>query len=481
MNYSALAFTIHPSDTLKPNMFEGGAPSRPPSRVSQKGTSQANGNFNCVGYGIVQADQFDIVKNQTTNIESEEEQMSRAVAISMGENPDFPDLSLQETGVLDHQSKNFGPATRSHYEPQEWALTLPGAQTQEILLNPEPNDRRRPRNAPAFLKPSPTGHRLPSLITIIHAIPMAREALLNRGYTLPEYGMNKEWWDGNEIKVLRIVNVDSDRRKTNGDDIIYECQRLMAFLDETDRAYGNADVLARLGGLDRYESDKVARFLDKWQDATSQSTAEAPLAMMFMSIGTKMDTTNPESAQTESFWCLTSRVGIEVAGKGLTLYEVLDDFLWGDNHEDDVTYFEDFGDVVSVEVMNQVTDVPGLGIGIPAVLYLDRYLQSPNQQAKDMRMRKAELNIELQNKEAEQSRMTQAKKSTLDTELDGTQLLAKAAAYFEQIITYRKASTEQSGANGVSPTHDQSLALSAKIAEELKAVTKRVTHKLEGM
>ena len=34
---SPSAFTIHPSDTLKPNMFADGAPSRPPSRVSLGG------------------------------------------------------------------------------------------------------------------------------------------------------------------------------------------------------------------------------------------------------------------------------------------------------------------------------------------------------------------------------------------------------------------------------------------------------------
>lgn len=425
-----------------------------------------------------QADQYNTVRNQNVTAESEEEQVKRAIAMSKSENPD---LAPQETGVLDHQSKNFGPATRNHYEPAEWALTFAGAQTQEILLNPEPKDRRRRRNAPAFIKPSPSGHRLPALITILHAIPMAREALLNRGCTLPEYGMNKEWWDGNEIKVLRIVNLDSDGRRTNGDDIIYECQRLMAFLDETDRAYGNTDVLASLGGLDRYESDKVAQFLAKWQGATSLSATEAPLAMTFESRGLKMNTANPEAAQMEPFWYLVLRVESELSGKGLTLYELLDSILWDDNNDDEMGYLERVGDVITMEVNNHAANVVGLGIDVPAIWYPDRYLPSAAEQAKEMRIRKAEVNAELHSQEAARPRMTQAKKPSGDAEIDATQLLAKASAYFKQTIAYKEASGEQSGINGVSQAHEQGLASSAKVAEELKALAERVTNKLEGM
>jgi hypothetical protein len=404
--------------------------------------------------------------------------MRKAIAMSKGEDPD---LAPQETGILDPQSKKFGPATRTHYEPEEWALTFAGAQTQEILLNPEPNDRRRQRNAPVFIKPSPSGHRLPALITILHAIPMAREALLNRTYTLPDYGMNKEWWDGNEIKVLRIVNMDSEGRRTNGDDIIYECQRLMAFLDDTDRAYGSTDALAGLGGLDRYESDKVAQLLVKWQGATSHSAKDAPLAKMFESRGLKMNKTNPETAQREPFWCLVLAVESELSGKGLTLYELLDSVLWDDNNEDEVGFFEQVGEVITVEVNNHATHVAGLGIDIPAIWYPDRYLPSATEQASEMRARKAKVNAELQSKVAARSRMTQAKKLAGDADIDATRLLAKATAYFEQTLAYKQASGEQAEINGVSQAHEQDLGSSAELAEELKALTERVTHKLEGM
>lgn len=386
----------------------------------------------------------------------------------------------QETGVVDTQSKTLRPATRRHYDPTKWALTIAGAQTQEILLNPEPNLRKRHRNVPAFIKPSPTGHRLPALVTILHAIPMAREALLNRNHLLPDYGREKEWWDGTPVKVLRIVNVDSEGRHINENDILYECQRLMAFLDETDRAYGSADVLAGLEGLSGYENDKIAKFYGTWHSATAQVAADSPLASVFESRGTKRNKGDPTFSQSEPFWCLNTLIESDVAGQSLTLYEVIDRILWEDSNEEEETYFEGAGEVITIELANKVAEVSGLGVSIPAELYLDRYLPLATALSKDMRDRKNRVKADLHNKEVARSWMLYAKPLSNGNEVDATGLLAMATAYFEQTTLYQQAFERRTGAEEVPQDKEQTLGLSAKIAEELKALTQRISQKLQG-
>ena len=386
----------------------------------------------------------------------------------------------QETGVVDTQSKTLRPATRRHYDPTKWALTIAGAQTQEILLNPEPNLRKRHRNVPAFIKPSPTGHRLPALVTILHAIPMAREALLNRNHLLPDYGREKEWWDGTPVKVLRIVNVDSEGRHINENDILYECQRLMAFLDETDRAYGSADVLAGLEGLSGYENDKIAKFYGTWHSATAQVAADSPLASVFESRGTKRNKGDPTFSQSEPFWCLNTLIESDVAGQSLTLYEVIDRILWEDSNEEEETYFEGAGEVITIELANKVAEVSGLGVSIPAELYLDRYLPLATALSKDMRDRKNRVKADLHNKEVARSWMLYAKPLSNGNEVDATGLLAMATAYFEQTTLYQQAFERRTGAEEVPQDKEQTLGLSAKTAEELKALTQRISQKLQG-
>ena len=106
-----------------------------------------------------------------------------------------------------------------------------------------PRNRKRKPNTPAFIKTPSTGHRLSALIKTDRAIPKAREALLNRNQTLQDCGHEKDGWDGTPVRVLRIVNMDADGQNMIENDVVYEAQRLMAFLDKTDRAYGSTNVL----------------------------------------------------------------------------------------------------------------------------------------------------------------------------------------------------------------------------------------------
>lgn len=413
--------------------------------------------------------------------------MSRAMAMSMSQSQTPP--SGQETGtvVTSWDDKPFyGPATRDYYDTSEWAMTTV-AGTQEILLNPEPEERTRHKNTPAFFKPSGSGHRLPAMLKILHTIPMAREALLNRQHTLPDYGCDKDWWDGTPIKVLRIVNMDSQGRQLGGDDIIYESQRLMAFLDETDRAYGSTDVLASVDSIKDYTEDKVCRFLLEWRIATSRTLADPAFSHIFESVGIKIDTAW-ESTREEVFYSLEVSIDSEIADQGLTLYDALDDLIWSDQSGADEAYLERIGDIITMEINNRTQGSTGLGIEIPFVWYPDRYLKSSVQQANDMRARKANVISALQEKEASQSFMTKYQKS------NGGSNLAKAATYLEQDVadkkngTYKKDSIPMSAElkedfpefDDSSDEEEQDVSELESIAKALRTIDHKVTQQLQA-
>ena len=422
-----------------------------------------------------QANHFDLGPSQNTNFdEPEDEQLSRAMAMSKNESQT---LSGQETGTIDYGKQTFGLATREHYETDNWAMV---SQAQEILLNPEPHDRKRQPNSPAFFKSPSTGHRLSGLIKILHAIPMAREALLNRTQTLQDYGHEKDWWDGTPVKVLRIVNMDADGRKINEDDIVYEAQRLMAFLDRTDRAYGSTNVLAGSEGFGLQEDNKPLEFMSVWQAAAAHSGS--PLANIFESVGTKLDPNDPEDARSEYFPYLSVSVDSETSGKGLTLYEALDHILWGDAKEDDEIYLEKVGDVFTLEVKNQVKNVSGLGIEIPPIWYADRYRPSHTQQVKDMLARKAAVTTQLRNEEKLQRGISKFEKPGGGAQVNVAELLTKATAYFERKKAYQDTAKEfslkkQHSQEDFGQSHDHT----DPVAKELKALMARISDKLKSM
>lgn len=121
-----------------------------------------------------------------TLAEQEERELQEAVAMSLNQN-----LGHQEMGITSSNQSNFGKATRDHYDEGAWAMTLFNSSAQEIIISPDPADRRRVADEPAFLRPSQDNLYLGGLLTILHSIPLAREALLLRNKVLPKYGHDR--------------------------------------------------------------------------------------------------------------------------------------------------------------------------------------------------------------------------------------------------------------------------------------------------
>ncbi len=407
-----------------------------------------------------------------TTGETEDEQMKRAMAMSLSESQTLPG---QESGVMDYSKQSFGPATRQHYEAKDWSLTVPDAQTQEILLNPEPIDRRRQPGTPAFLKPSSSGPRLAAFLKMAHAVPIAREALLNREHLLPNYGHDNEWWDGTAIKVLRVVNVDQEVPDANQDDLIYETQRLMAFLDETERAYGSTNVLANLDCLSTSYNDIVAKFLEDWKVASEWHTNNAPLLGTFVSTGARRSS-DGDVEDNPSFPLLFVRVEEEIADKGLTLYEAMDELIG--SYQDQDAYFQDLADVFTIEATNHSPNASGLGIEVPAVWYFDRYLESFLGPAKEMRARKNAVYAEMDEMNLAEERIRTFSKPGSQATLDAQALINKATIYFEQIAESENPFGDGTATNASPPT-DGVPDRPNEALVELKALTSRIKTKLD--
>lgn len=155
----------------------------------------------------------------------------------------------QENGITGTTTSpinpNFLPAQENKdYDPRQWALTTTET-THEITREPPPEDRKRLPGCPAFLKPSFASNNLSSALTILHSVPRARSALLCRDHVLPDYGRNSRWWNGEKIRSSRIIDIENERLGFGeAEEEMSEVQRLIAFLDSTDRAYGSVDVLS---------------------------------------------------------------------------------------------------------------------------------------------------------------------------------------------------------------------------------------------
>lgn len=418
---------------------------------------------------------------QLTATEREEQDFEHALALSMSQA-----LPHQETGVTDATNPYFGPANREHYETKNWTMTLSGSHAQEILLNPDPIDRKRERNAPAFVKPSPGTDYFPALITILHAIPAAREALLLRNYTELDYGHDKEWWDGAIIKAPKVVDITDSSIDTDWDEIIFESQRLMAFLDQTERAYGSIAGLANMDILRQANHDVLtSTFLETWHAAAMRAEPDWQIGEVFKSIGTKSVPDRPQEAFSQTFFCLEVRVSKELADTGQTLYEAVDDVLWADWEETlrEEVYLEGVGDVFAVQVSRADEAASGLGIKVPGTWYLDRYLEASKHAVREMLLGKAAFRKELTRLAKIQAQMTKYRGSTTGGKTtEASKLIEIARAYFHQ------PNLQGQEANGVEPQDEAGTGESpmatvalATVLEELRIVEDRVTQKLNGM
>ena len=277
--------------------------------------------------------------------------------------------NTQESGVVGNSKPVFGPATRAHYDSSQWALV---STATEVVADPVPSQRQREEGQPAILKPSPNFNYLPALIPILHSIPMFRNALLSPGVAQDDYWMGEDWWKGSPSPPARIVDTTMGLTEAHGRDILYEAQRLMAFLDNTDRVYGSIGSLLELDAWKELRAeledpdDDLLKFLVLWGFAYESQVAGAQLN------GTLRSTFNAGGQKRQSF-VLDGNVTRVQSKPDYSIYDVLDDALFSSATES--AHIDEISNVLIFRLTSTKQDASDLGCRIPATLYVDRYLE----------------------------------------------------------------------------------------------------------
>ncbi|KAL8730586.1 MAG: hypothetical protein Q9181_004599 [Wetmoreana brouardii] len=403
----------------------------------------------------------------------EEADMQKAMALSTSHI-----VPAQETGVTAVEKPYFGPVRHEYHDTKNWIMTTSKATAKEILLNPEPKDRQRQPNTPAFLRPSPAGHRLPGLVKVLHAIPAAREALLSRECLRAKYEHHNEWWDGVPIQSPQVIHGEEDH-DTPPREIIHEGQRLMAFLDDTERAYGSAEALAALPDLrDCTEDCMIKEFPALWYNAVLRHTPAAPLNHIFQSIGARV---RGETFESEDISVLDLEIHQQLFEPGQTLYDALDSLLWTnrDGSDPEEIFLEKVADVFIIRVSRGDVTAKSLDIRVPAVWYSDRYRRPSQPRIHQMLADKAAIKSEMNGLDARKQRASAFKSGRQpEKPVESTRLLQIAQQHFVKGSEYL-AKTNGVTSIDIEQEEPKSEAYS-RIAEELKVLSERVAARLQA-
>lgn len=379
-NTDVPGFRIDASDNVISSV-RGAAPSRPPSRNS----------FHDEPIDLTAAHRAaDPSKSLPYEDRDREElQMQEAIALSMGQPPPGQENGVTGTG------QQFGPARGEYHDTQRWAMTVSKATAREIVDDPPPADRQRKPGEPAFLRPSARlgSETLAALLTIYHSIPLAREALLLPSYQQLNYGHDPRWWTGHPIEAPKILPLDETGAHRRFDDVIIETQRLMAFLDDTNRAYASVEALADMETYNSKEAEsEMSRFLEAWTDVAMVRCPDDPLTQVFFSHGIRDD---PGCTMDKYFPCLEPMVDPAI---DQNFTDIIDSIIWSDQFSDrslNDVWIDKIGEVLTLRLSDPKRKQGNLGVEIPAVWYPDRYMEHFREVSRNMRMRKRHIQDEI--------------------------------------------------------------------------------------
>lgn len=393
-------------------------------------------------------------------------------------------LGQQETGVTSTTQK-FGRATRDNYDEGDWAMTLFNSSAREIIISPDPVDRKKQPAEPPFIRPTQDSLHLSGLLTILHSIPLAREALLLRNKALSNYGHDAQWWNGQPIHLPKIVTVhEAQDGDTEWDDILHEGQRLVAFLDSTTRAFGSADALASLKAMATYDSESgVSKFLESWQESAVRADKGNPLTTIFSSTAYKRPPKELDSPTTgddepidefdtpidKEFFTLEPYVE---PVHGQTLYDVLDATMWSDSPGEslDDVWLEHVADVLTIRLDSVDSTAKAVDVKVPAVFYPDRYLASCRDIAREQRCQRLQVREEVYKLRTLMDRISTPRGAASGiTSRDILEKAADAAAVLSSQSSAEPESTAKEPAASVE-----------QLARELKAISQKIEDKLKG-
>lgn len=240
----------------------------------------------------------------------------------------------------------------------------------EIVPDADLSSRSRGPNEPAFLKPLVNRDFLPALITVLHSIQKCRNVLLSSHHQIDDYGNNAHWWSGESIQTSTITyhadNSSTDEEPSQpAQPVEIEMQRLIAFLDKTERSYGSAEALSRVSIVAEHDSHlTVTRFMKAWDSLQADDT-------MFRNVIHGLSATG--SPQTQDIRLFeVNRPSIQ-NGKIVSLYEALDNTLWT-LQSDGIFDLNHFVQSVAPVMALQIGVHNARNLDVPSELFVDRYM-----------------------------------------------------------------------------------------------------------
>ena len=264
---------------------------------------------------------------------------------------------------------------------------------------------------------------------------------------------------------------DAHHGDTEWDDVLYEVQRLMAFLDSTDRAFGSPDALAGLKGMPSYESEaSIGKSLQAWQEAAVRADPENQLAAVFTSTAYKQNPTDLEYEAPIHSDFSTLEVSVE-PDHGQTLYDALDRTIWADQlgEELDDVWLEHIAEVFTIRLDSPDTS-KSLDVKIPSTFYPDRYLASCREMSRDFRARRQEMRQDILKIENLANRFS-VTKSLASKGLTSKQVLEKATVALSALPQNLSQSDNDP---------NQITAEAERVVNELRQVCSKLEDKLQG-
>ena len=385
----------------------------------------------------------------------------------------------QQMGIT-NTGQQFGPANRDYYDKDSWSM-VPLSTAREVMNEPAPQDRQRKPGEPAFLRPSVNHDRLPSLLTIYHSIPRARDVLMLKEISTPRYGFDDHWWNGQMIHVPKVASIDEDR---SWEDVVFEVQRIMAFLDSTSRAYGSSDSFT---SFEQYRQrtgvseTPLAQVMETWDAAAKIAEHRTSPSHVFSSTAVKQVDGGPDRGAVKAFYSLEPP--LDPADE--TMYDVLDRIIWSDSTESLDIGFEDtfistLGPVFTFQFTNTDPSKQICGVSIPPIWYPDRYLRGCRDQVRDMRRRAQEQRRGVEKIDRQIEHVLNHKLNN-GKMVDTREILLQAATAAERVGK----SKMPNGLDHELVTLDEgqaepSIAEAERCASELRDIVKRIDLKVES-
>lgn len=280
----------------------------------------------------------------------------------------------QESGLVGNTGTAgaLRPATQAYYDNASWAL-VPATKSTEYIPDASLSYQKRD-DEPGFLKPLLNKDFLPALLTILHSIPLIRNTLLAPAVSASSYWRGEEWWKGSgTTPVTTTIDNGPGFDPAPELELLYETQRLIAFLDSSDRSYASLESLFQLDGWKygdaqeeaAFQDDELLKYLVRWGRAYDNNVPEARLNGVLRS---DVDA----GGDRENSYVLDAPIVPDALPKDPTLYDVLDSTLFVSQlHSAHIV------DISSVLIFRLMPSKLGskVNCAIPGTLYADRYVE----------------------------------------------------------------------------------------------------------